>query len=139
MNKAMTISLELQDSLLTARVRGHVDDLAEGTRVLDAVGAESMRVGADRALVDFSELRGSLMQDYQAELAQYASARLGRLRCALLLPPLFDGERRGVSTASGLASFETEPAALDWLQQRMGAQAHSAPTRAPARTLVHLI
>jgi hypothetical protein len=139
MNSTMTISLDLQGSLLTARVRGYADELAEGSRIVDAVRAEALRVGADSAMVDFSDMGGAMAREYQLELEQYAGARMGRVKCALVLPAdcVVDGQPPAASAR--FAVFGATDSAVDWLQARQPARAMAAPARRPEHTLVHLL
>jgi hypothetical protein len=138
MNSTLTISLDLQDGLLTAHVRGRADELAEGARAVDAIGAESVRLGAQRVLVDLGALGGSMVPGYQLEFEQYAAARLARWQCALVLPA---GSVTGDELAPGgakFAVFGTQAAALGWLQARSAAPMATPRTR-PAHSLVHLL
>lgn len=139
MKSTTTISLDLQDFLLAARVRGSADELAEGARIVDAVHSESVRVGADRVLVDFSALGGAMASDYQLELEQYAAARFARTRCALVLPPDCVADHAAPAGASKFAVFGSVAEAFAWLQARRAAPAFAAPAARPVHTLVHFL
>jgi hypothetical protein len=139
MNSALTISLALQDGLLTARVRGSADELAEGARIVDAVRAESVRVGATRALVDFGALGGTMTLEYQSELEEYAAARLGRLKCALVLPPDCAVDPAPPPEGAKFAVFGALAGAFEWLQARRAGPGPAAPRARPEHTLVHLL
>lgn len=138
MNSTMTIFLEAQGPLLTAQVRGFAEDLLEGTRAIDAIAAECARVGADRAIADFSDLGGSLASERQPELERYASARFGRVKCALVLPPecIFGGPP---SPRAKVAVFADPSDALDWMRGRTAMPLAASPPPRHERTLVHLL
>ena len=139
MASTLTISLDLHDSLLVARVRGSADELAEGERIVDAVHAEGARAGAARILVDFGALRGAMAAEYQLELEQYTAARLAGAKCALVLPPDCVADRAPPGDRSRFAVFGGVEEAFGWLQARRGATPVAAPTARPAHTLVHLL
>lgn len=138
MNSALTISLDLEEGLLVARVQGSADDLVEGERVLDAIHAGSVRVGAGQVLVDFGALGGAMANDYEAELEQYVAARFARVKCALVLPPDCVAEP-AAPRGSRFAVFGSVDEARGWLRARRPAATFGAESARPAHTLVHLL
>ena len=131
--------MEAKDSLLMVQAHGFCDELSQGTRIIDAVLAETARVGARKILVDFRDLDGMLTLAFHMELQSHAASRIGNRRCAFVFPPEA-GAHKGPSPRARLAVFTNPSAALEWLHGRV-AQVPTAIGLPPRieHTLVHLI